>query len=149
MTITTRSSAPQDKNSWLLLRQMLWPESSKEKHLQEIDEYLAHPKKCALLAFSADEVAIGFLEISLRNDYVEGASTSPVVYLEGIFVLVEYRNLGIGTRLIKEAAKWGRGMGCTELASDTEINNHASIKMHEKLGFTQANRIVCFVKKLI
>ena len=34
---------------------------------------------------------IGFAQCTLRNDYVEGSSSSPVGYLEGIYVKDEYR----------------------------------------------------------
>lgn len=41
-----------------------------------------------------DGCAIGYAQCGLRNDYVEGTHTSPVGYLEGIFVGEEYRNIG-------------------------------------------------------
>lgn len=37
---------------------------------------------------------VGFAQCQLRNDYVEGTDTSPVGYLEGIFVEKEYRHNG-------------------------------------------------------
>ena len=36
----------------------------------------------------------GFAQRQLRRDYVEGTETSPVGYLEGIFILEEFRCLG-------------------------------------------------------
>ena len=38
--------------------------------------------------------AIAFISLSIRKDYVEGAKTSPVAYLEGISVLSEYQTCG-------------------------------------------------------
>ena len=36
----------------------------------------------------------GFAQCGLRFDYVEGTDSSPVGYLEGIFVLEEYKKRG-------------------------------------------------------
>ena len=37
------------------------------------------------------ETGMGFAEASIRHDYVNGCETSPVVFLEGIYVRSEYR----------------------------------------------------------
>jgi aminoglycoside 6'-N-acetyltransferase I len=66
---------------------------------------------------------VGFLEMSLRHEYVEGCETSPVAYLEGIFVLGEHRNKGVAKLLVKQAEEWAINAGCTEIASDAEITN--------------------------
>jgi aminoglycoside 6'-N-acetyltransferase I len=43
---------------------------------------------------------------------------------------------------------WGISEGCTELASDTELENRASAAAHRALGFEEAGRVVCFRKAL-
>ena len=91
---------------------------------------------------------IGFAHVSLRQDYVEGTNSSPVGYLEGIFIQPKYRNLGYAKSLIKECENWAIDLGCTEFASDCELENEQSIRFHLKSGFKIANKIVCFTKKL-
>jgi aminoglycoside 6'-N-acetyltransferase I len=49
---------------------------------------------------------------------------------------------------VKAAEEWARVQGCTELASDTEIGNDVSAAAHERLGFAEVNRIICFRKAL-
>ncbi len=44
--------------------------------------------------------------------------------------------------------KWAKEQGCTEFASDCELVNEDSLKFHLKMGFEEANRIICFTKKL-
>jgi len=39
-------------------------------------------------------------------------------------------------------------MGCTEMGSDTWLDNEASISAHLKTGYFEADRLVHFMKKL-
>ena len=91
---------------------------------------------------------IGFAQCSLRNDYVEGCSHSPVGYLEGIFVLENYRQKGISRQLLLSCETWAKKQGCREFASDCELDNTQSLSFHLACGFEEANRIICFTKKL-
>lgn len=91
---------------------------------------------------------IGFAQCQLRHDYVEGASSSPVGYLEGIFVEERCRRQGVARALLLACEEWSRAKGCTEFASDCELTNTDSLRFHQSLGFTETNRIVCFTKKL-
>ena len=43
---------------------------------------------------------------------------------------------------------WARSQGCTEFASDCELENTDSLAFHLKCGFEEMNRIICFAKKL-
>lgn len=99
------------------------------------------------IAYHGD-LPVGFAQCQLRHDYVEGTETSPVGYLEGIFVREGFRRLGIASRLLTECQEWAKTKGCTEFASDCEISNDDSLKFHLKMGFAEANRIICFSKKL-
>ncbi|MHB8778501.1 MAG: GNAT family N-acetyltransferase, partial [Anaerolineales bacterium] len=46
------------------------------------------------------------------------------------------------------AEDWARERGCTEMASDTWLDNEASIRAHLKLGYLEVERLVHFVKPL-
>lgn len=91
---------------------------------------------------------IGFAQCQLRCDYVEGTSTSPVGYLEGIFVKEGYRNRGYAKELLAECEAWAKNNGCLEFASDCEIDNADSFYFHKAMNFIEANRIICFTKAL-
>ena len=95
-----------------------------------------------------DEKPIAFAQCQLRYDYVEGTESSPVGYLEGIFVAEKYRKCGYAAQLLGECEKWAKEKGCTEFASDCELINEDSLKFHIALGFEEANRIICFRKEL-
>ena len=95
-----------------------------------------------------NNVPVGFAQCGLRTDYVEGTETSPVGYLEGIFVKANYRNNGYARELLLACEMWTKDMGCTEFASDCELDNTNSLKFHMAMGFVEANRIICFKKNL-
>lgn len=124
----------------------LWPHHT----AQEMTDDLAGREGAqnAVLVAYAGERPIGFAHVGLRHDYVEGADTSPVGYLEGIYVEAAYRMRGVARRLVDAGCAWAKACGCTEFASDCEIENVHSARMHRALGFEEAGRIVCFLKKI-
>lgn len=71
-----------------------------------------------------------------------------MAYLEGWYVEPDVRRRGIGRALVRAAEDWGRTQGCTEFASDTEIENAASAAAHTALGFEEVDRVRCFRKRL-
>jgi aminoglycoside 6'-N-acetyltransferase I len=125
----------------------LWPHHSAKELKAEFEEIVA--KEDAVFFLEYDGILpIGFAQCQLRFDYVEGTSASPVGYLEGIFVSEPYRKKGIARRLLTACEGWAKEKGCTEFASDCELNNIQSLRFHQSTGFEEANRIICFVKKL-
>ena len=124
----------------------LWPEHDREEMEQEFRELLQREDAAVFLVL--DEKAVGFAQCQLRQDYVEGTQSSPVGYLEGIFVAEPYRNQGYARDLLTACEAWARGKGCIEFASDCELGNDASLAFHLNVGFEEANRIICFTKKL-
>ncbi|MEG2090881.1 aminoglycoside 6'-N-acetyltransferase, partial [Niameybacter sp.] len=95
-----------------------------------------------------EEQTVGFAQCQLRQDYVEGTQTSPVGYLEGIYIKADYRKRGLAHRLLSACEEWAKLKGCSEFASDCELDNEDSLKFHLSTGFDEANRIICFNKKL-
>lgn len=126
---------------------LLWPGHKLEEFESSFRKLAQSDRATVLIAFK-DEVAIGFAQCQLRTDYVEGTSTSPVGYLEGLFVEEAYRHLGYGRLLVAHCEQWAKEKGCVEFASDCELENEQSYHVHIKLGFTEANRIICFTKTL-
>jgi len=134
---------------WLELRQALWPDSSRQEHLAEITDVLSDPQRYInLIAYTTDGHPVGLAEASLRRDYVNGTEHSPVVFLEGLYVVAEQRRQGIAEQLIDAVAQWGREQGCGEMASDTGLENLLSQTVHKALGFEETERVVYFKKAL-
>ncbi|MCP4870428.1 MAG: GNAT family N-acetyltransferase [Proteobacteria bacterium] len=146
--MTIRLAEPADASDWLNLRDALWPGSFSD-HAAEVAAYfVASPSSpICLLADHSDDGVIGFAEIGLRA-YAEGCATSPVGYIEGIFVHPEYRQDAVGRALVAAAEVWAIEQGCTEMASDRQLGNQSSGSFHEALGFEEAERLVCYRKSL-
>jgi aminoglycoside 6'-N-acetyltransferase I len=132
---------------WLELRQALWSWAEGE-HRAEALAALANPDAIAFLARDDQGVAIGFAEATLRHDYVNGCTTSPAGFLEGIYVREPNRRQGVARALVKAVEDWTRGCGCRELASDAWIDDANSHRMHARLGFSETERVVYFRKTL-
>ena len=141
--------APADGEDWLALRQALWPEGSCAEHAGEIAEILAKPDNTLnLIARTATGVAAGFAEASLRHDYVNGCDSSPVAFLEGIYVRPDKRRMGFAKQLVAAVEAWARRNNCSELASDANIANLTGHSMHRALRFVETQRVVYFRKML-
>jgi aminoglycoside 6'-N-acetyltransferase I len=71
-----------------------------------------------------------------------------VPYLEGWYVAPKHRGLGVGAALLTFIERWSLDHGYVELASDAEIHNEESIRLHLGRGFVEVGRTVHFVKTL-
>lgn len=138
---------PQDCSEAAELAVQLWKRTAREEIIQEFLDIIQSDEGVIYLGME-DGRAVGFAQCQLRHDYVEGTRTSPVGYLEGIFLLRAYRGKGRAEQLLSACEEWAAGKGCREFASDCEISNEASLKFHLKSGFQEANRIICFTKPL-
>ena len=125
----------------------LWPEHSLEEMTEEFESLLAR-EDAAVFLYREQGKAVGFAQCQLRHDYVEGTETSPVGYLEGIYIREGARRQGIARRLLSACESWAKAQGCKEFASDCELDNTDSQHFHRAVGFEEANRIVAYVKKL-
>ncbi|MBE9019545.1 GNAT family N-acetyltransferase [Chroococcidiopsidales cyanobacterium LEGE 13417] len=135
-------------NEWLDLALKLWSDESFEEMQKSLTNILHSPREAGFLVKDDNDKAIGFMNLSLRYDYVPGATQSPVAYVEGIYVEDEYRKQGIGTKLIQFAQQWAIERGCVELASDALLDNTASYDFHTKVGFQEVERVVTFIKQV-
>jgi aminoglycoside 6'-N-acetyltransferase I len=136
------------------MRAALWPdeepaESARtvRQFLVALDPALQPTLQAVFVCPRATGGLCGFVELSIRP-YAEGCETSRVGYIEGWYVDPDMRYRGVGRRLIAAAEAWARGQGCSEMASDAELDNTASQRAHQRLGYTEVERIVCFRKAL-
>ena len=126
----------------------LWPDNAYEDLKSEFQDSIVSSDEDMFLYEDADRSLIGFIQLSIRTHYVEGCESSPVAYLEGIFVEEDKRRSGIAQEMVKFAENWGKDRGCIELASDCELENSLSIDFHKAIGFEEVNRLVCFKKNI-
>lgn len=145
-----RIATTSDLEAWAELRAQLWQDMTYSQHLDEAATMLARPSSefVAFLDVVDGTRISAFAEAALRYDYVNGCKTSPVAFLEGIFVRSEHRGAGIGRNLLKSVQSWAHQQGCSELASDADLDNLTSHAFHRALGFEETERVVYFRKAL-
>lgn len=135
------------------MRHALWPDSSVEHHEEELLPTLAgkSPGILPLVYFLAEDenkMVVGFVEVGLRST-ADGCDWAHAVgYVEGWYVAESHRRRGVGAQLIAAAESWAREQGCTEMASDTQIDNTRSLQAHLRLGYEIAERSILFRKSL-
>ncbi|MFD2571840.1 aminoglycoside 6'-N-acetyltransferase [Spirosoma soli] len=137
-----------DADDWLQLALELWPDYSLDEMNLVTDGIAQSPRETAFIVRDEQGTAIGFMNLSLRHDYVPGATQQPVAYVEGLYVREPYQKQGIGRQLIHRAEQWARDQGCSELASDVLIDNAPSAAFHSKAGFEEVERTIFFIKNV-
>ena len=147
-----RLGSPEDLGPLAALRHSLWPESSIQEHAGELTAILLGKPPAVMpmvvLVAEEDGELIGFLEAGLRSCADSCDATHPVGYVEGWYVRDDRRRKGIGALLLSAAQDWARAQGCVEMASDAAMDNIASQRAHEALGFEETGRSVNYRKRL-
>ncbi|HEY8561527.1 MAG TPA: aminoglycoside 6'-N-acetyltransferase [Pyrinomonadaceae bacterium] len=146
--VIVRAVREGDLDEWFRLRRRLWDELSEAEHREEMLDIYAHTDSQLVLVAEKEGRLVGFLEASIRP-FVEDCHTDHVGYLEGWFVEPDFRRYGIGGDLVREAERWARKKGCTEMASDAEVGNDLSLAAHLKLGYEETSRLVHLRKDLV
>lgn len=151
-----RPVRPSDREEWIRMRTALWPEWP-EDHPPEVDAWLdeVRPDREVIVLeregegdATADRHPLGgFVEVELRT-WADGCDTSPVGYLEGLWVDEDLRGRGHARHLVEAAEAWARERGCVEMASDAALENSRSIAVHGALGYEEVVRAVLFRKDL-
>lgn len=144
---TIRPLRSSDRAAWFALRTALWPDCLQPDNERDAGIFSTNPHRYAVFVCDSAGTLSGFLEASLR-DYADGCSTSPVGYVEGWYVTPAHRRMGIGRALVAAAEDWARSRGCTEMASDTHLHNTGSQQAHQRLGYSEVERLVLFRKSL-
>ena len=135
-----------DTPGWLELRAALYADCT--THRDEMAAQLADPRRYAQFIGYQAGVPAGLAEAAIRSDYVNGTASSPVAFLEGLYVAPAFRRQGVAKALVAEVVAWAKARGCSELASDALLLNTASHALHRALGFEETERVVFFRKRL-
>jgi aminoglycoside 6'-N-acetyltransferase I len=145
--ITPLPIRKEDVPSVALLARVLWPEETEAELNALFYGMLPDSEQKVFVAKEGPET-VGFIQLSVRNDHVEGTDGPPVAYVEGIYVRPEKRGKGWGRKLMESAEEWATEKGCLQLGSDTELDNAQSQEFHKHMGFAEVNRLVCYVKNV-
>src|SRR3954447_4732612 len=103
--------------AWRRMRQALWPEMTEEENASETEAMIKDSRSFIRIALNSQGDSLGFAEATLRRDNVNGCATSPVAFLEGIYVEPPVRRQGVARALAEVVEQWACQMGCREFAS--------------------------------
>ena len=137
----------EDAAALAALAVQMWTDHPPKALVKDFRELIQNDDAACFLKYIGGQ-PVAFAQCQLRHDYVEGTDSSPVGYLEGIFVAEAYRKKGYAAELLASCGQWAKEKGCTEFASDCELDNEDSRRFHLAAGFEEANRIICFKKSL-
>ena len=144
-----QAASARDVDDSLALRLRLWPNTSLEGHHGEIAAQLRDARRfVALLARLENGESVGFAEVALRVDPVNGCESSPVAFVEAIYVDPPQRRRGVARALCAAAERWAAERNCAELASDALLDDMASRNFHRAVGFLPTERVIFFRKEL-
>jgi len=79
---------------------------------------------------------------------VDGCLSSPVAYIEGLFIGKEYRNKGRGKAALELILSWCRKNGFTDIAADAELSNNVAQEFFKAVGFRETFRIVEYCRNV-
>ena len=133
-------------NAYKKLVKELWNDITDEDISEITNEHLSG--KEFIFLYERDGKIIGFINTSIRNDYVPGSTADGVAYIEGIYVCEAYRRNQVAIQLVDHAIEFFKERGFTELGSDTEIENEVSQFWHKAIGFKEVERCVHYIRKI-
>lgn len=100
-----------DKDTLILVQMAkeIWDNDNLLELEKEFIDMIHNKNETAFILREGD-LAVAFANVSLRYDYVEGTDSSPVGYLEGIFVKEAYRKKSYARSLVMKCEEW-QGIG--------------------------------------
>jgi aminoglycoside 6'-N-acetyltransferase I len=126
---------------WSKFRTIVYPILDSDYDLNEIEKIFRSEFWHCWFIEREDGERTGLVELSLRN-IVDGCLSSPVPYIEGLYIIESDRNKGIGEQVIEIIKNWSRERGYTELATDAELSNSRAQRFYERLGFETVDQVV-------
>ena len=125
----------------------LFPDYTADDLAKGMREFRARSDGEVFVAEREDGSVAGFVEVGSRP-YADGCETSPVGYIEALYVDPDVRRSGYGRDLLKAAENWARSRGYHEMASDALLDNEISHAAHYRTGYEEVDRVVQFRKGL-
>lgn len=143
-----RSATAKDIPDLVNLACQLWPDAADDELAHEFGKQMGAATNEFGLAIEEGQ-AVGFIQISIRQDYVEGSEDHPAGYIEGIYVKPGSRKKGVGKSLLAYAKMWCRLRGLKEIGSDADVSNIESHAFHESCGFKEVGKNIHFIMKVV
>lgn len=92
----------------------------------------------------AEGSVIAYLSIEVYHEQGD------YIYLDDLSVSAKYRNIGIGTKLIRTAEKFAEEINIHQIVFHVEKSNTAAFRLYERLGYSimkDENSRFCMIKR--
>lgn len=130
-------------SQWKEMRKAVFSELDDAYHDEEMEKIISSNEWYCYFLKDKNNTILGLVELSSRN-IVDGCLSSPVAYLEGLYLKPAYQGKGNGREVIAMILEWCRDRGFSELATDTEITNTNAQNFYQAVGFQETYRVVEF-----
>lgn len=94
-----KRAVKEDADVLAALAIQMWTDHDPDELTEEFRKLIKEEDTACFLKY-IDNKAVAFAQCQLRYDYVEGTNSSPVGYLEGIFVKEAYRRKSCAAELL-------------------------------------------------
>ena len=99
----------------------------------DLKSYIQDPNISVVVAEkNGSLIASGYALVRLNKIY---KNPSHIVFLGFMYVVPEFRGLGINKRILDYLIKWGQKKGYSEFQLDVYAPNKSAIKAYKKIGF--------------
>ena len=92
-----------------------------------------------IFVYKLDNLIVGYITIFCRNSVKNGYRHSNEILIDAIGVLEEYRNQGIGTKLLEFIKEYAVNNGYTNIRLTVTEENEKARRLYEKVGFKVKN----------
>ena len=148
-----RRCHPGDYQALRFLVRESWPVDMRDQVDDILKDALTHPDSTAIFGTAifgcfANEEAVAYAQVSMRQEYTEGASTYPIAYLDALYIRQNLRSLGVGQRLVDLVTTYVNSLGIEELAADCLSSDLQQFELYLQSGFEEVSQMTHFVKSI-
>ena len=131
LKVKVRTATPQDSKELVnladeLIRLNDW--TGRELMLQETFQ----DSNCKVYVAEVDEKIVGFIELRVFSDFVEGTL---IAFIQNLVVKKGFRNLGVGSNLVEQVIEEAEKRSVNEIHVWTEFDNQQAINFYTGQGF--------------
>jgi GNAT superfamily N-acetyltransferase len=140
MQPTVRSALPTDLDAMVDLLGLLFAQEADftpnpELQRAALSRILASPELGCLLVALVQGEAIGMASLLYTISTAEGGAAA---WLEDMVVHPDFRNMGVGSRLLKEATRTCREKGIRRITLLTDKSNDSAKRFYAHHGFSES-----------